>query len=145
MTPISGWPRADRRHARSRAAGFTLLEMAVSLAVLALASALVAPSISRMADGWRNESEMTSFRTRLRGLPSQARKAGREIVIETNASDSARYLQLPDEWSLRMAPALVVQQNGVCRDARGEVQTPSGAFVVEVKAPFCEAEIAYAP
>ena len=143
MTPISGWLRTNRPTHRPQA-GFTLLEMAVSLAVLALASALVAPSISRMADGWQNESEMNTLRTRLRGLPSQARKLGRDIVIETDASDSASYLQLPEEWHLSMSPALMVQQNGVCLDARGEVETPRGVFTLEVKAPFCEAELTYA-
>ena len=140
MMPTLAYPRPERA-ARGGGRGFTLLEMAVSLAVLALAAALVAPSISRMADGWRNESELREFRQRLRSLPTLARQLGRETRVGGSGEADrvvVEALALPEGWRLELAPALVIQSNGVCRGAKGRLHTLAADLDLEIQAPFCE-------
>ena len=52
-----------------RQRGFTLLEMIVVLAILGLATALVAPSAIRGIDSWRRQSELDSLLDQIRALP----------------------------------------------------------------------------
>ena len=51
--PMSGSFRSSDVSARGDARGFTLLEMVVVLAILGLATAMVAPSMIRSIDSWR--------------------------------------------------------------------------------------------
>jgi prepilin-type N-terminal cleavage/methylation domain-containing protein len=52
--------------------GFTLIELAVTLLVLALASAIVAPSVGRGLDGLRGRAEVSGFVGFLRAAREQA-------------------------------------------------------------------------
>lgn len=162
MIPTSGLPRPEPANRIQQ--GFTLLEMAVALAVLALAAAMVAPSMSRMVDGWRMESDLRALRVRMGGLPAAARRLGREIVIADNArpvaggvmgvgptgkterqaEEVSRLLALPPEWTLRMRTPLRIRYNGACEAADGQLETPEGVFAVTVSAPFCETRVSHA-
>jgi prepilin-type N-terminal cleavage/methylation domain-containing protein len=52
--------------------GFTLIELSITLLVLALASAIVAPSVGRGLDGLRGRAEVSGFVGFLRAAREQA-------------------------------------------------------------------------
>ena len=56
-----------------RQPGFTLLEMIVVLAILGMATALVAPAALRGIDSWRRQAAMDVLLDQIRGLPGRAR------------------------------------------------------------------------
>jgi general secretion pathway protein H len=81
--------------------GFTLIELAVTLLVLGLAAAFVAPSVSRGLDGLRARSEVSGFAGYLRAAREQAvtrgeaqqvhlDATGRSLVITAEGSQSVR-------------------------------------------------------
>ena len=63
-----------------RQRGFTLLEMIVVLAILGLATALVAPSAIRGIDAWRRQSELDSRLDQIRALPANEPAEPRGLV-----------------------------------------------------------------
>ena len=81
--------------------GFTLIELAVTLLVLGIASAFVAPSIGRTLDGLRARAEVSGFTGYLRAAREQAVTRGeaqevrldpqaRSLVIRAEGSPSVR-------------------------------------------------------
>ena len=81
--------------------GFTLIELAVTLLVLALTSAIVAPSIGRGLDGLRGRAEVSGFVGFLRAAREQAITRGEAqevhldpqtltLVISAEGSQAAR-------------------------------------------------------
>jgi general secretion pathway protein H len=67
----------QRPHARRRRRGFTLIELAIVLMVLAVSVALVAPSVGRTLDGLRTRAEISGFVGFLRAAREQAVTRGR--------------------------------------------------------------------
>ncbi len=81
--------------------GFTLIELAVTLMVLAIASAFIAPSIGRSLDGLRGRVEVSGFVGYLRAAREQAvtrgeaqqvrlEPDGRTLVIVAEGSELIR-------------------------------------------------------
>jgi prepilin-type N-terminal cleavage/methylation domain-containing protein len=81
--------------------GFTLIEMAITLMVLAIAAAFAVPSISRGLDGVRARAEVSGFVGFLRAAREQAATRGiahevhlnpetRTLVITVAGSDAVR-------------------------------------------------------
>ena len=97
-----------------RHCGFTLLEMIVVLAILGLATALVAPSAIRGIDSWRRQSELDSLLDQIRALPGDARASGKAIT----------------PWK--------VNANGVCEGGVVEIGNDHGKRSVVVTPPFCD-------
>jgi len=66
--------------------GFTLIELAVTLLVLGIASAFVAPSIGRTLDGLRARAEVSGFTGYLRAAREQAVTRGevQEVRLEAD-------------------------------------------------------------
>ena len=60
--------------------GFTLLELVVVLALLALATALVAPSGFRMMASWRRATEVDASLAAVAALGSNAAQQGRALA-----------------------------------------------------------------
>src|SRR5947207_10897101 len=69
------------------ARGFTLLELIVTLAVLALAVAVVTPAIGRGTEGLRARAEVASFAATLRHAREQAITTQRtyRVVVDPDA------------------------------------------------------------
>lgn len=82
MTP-SGWEAG-------RARGFSLMELVVVLAVLALAAAVVAPSVGRTVDGVRARAEVGAVATFLRVAREQA--VSRRQALEVRVDDETHTL-----------------------------------------------------
>src|SRR5690606_27858755 len=132
-----------------RPRGYTLLELVVVIAVLAMATALVAPAGYRMVGTWRDASQVDAALQAVASLPMLARREGHRLRLggvqpgregplivggrndntaerEKAAREQAEataLLGLPDGWTVAFEPALVVQPNGACSDARGTLDT----------------------
>jgi len=121
-----------------RPGGYTLLEMVVVVALLALATGMVAPAGYRMLASWKEADEVERTFAAIRALPMQARESGRPIVLgpETRL-EPADALELPAGWELHMEQPLTVRPNGLCSDASGTLVTTRQALPFEVAAPYC--------
>ena len=130
------------------AAGFTLLELIVALAVLGVALAVVTPMIGRGTDGLRARAEVASFAATLRHARELAmstqrtrrvvfdREANRLSLVAAGSSleerDGGESRALP--WRLIVEPQ---QATEVIFDARGgasggEFKLTSGGIVYRV-------------
>jgi len=92
---------AGRTGALRSRSGFTLIELAVTLIVLAVAAAIVVPSIGRSVDSVRARAEVSGFAAYLRAAREQAITRGeaqsvrldpekRLLVITAEGSDGVR-------------------------------------------------------
>jgi len=115
--------------------GYTLLEMVVVLAIVALATALVAPSGWRMIGTWQEAAQVDEVVDRLQRLPGVVRASGNALVWDGGADGAP--LQLPQGWVLTLHPPLRVLANGACADARGQLQTARQTVDLVIAAPFC--------
>lgn len=137
-------PRAFSRRGggAAKAAGFTLLEMIVVLAVLGLATALVAPTAIRGIDSWRRQAAMDELVDAIRGLPGQARSRGKTIAVDDASLASATPpLRIGGDWTLAAPTPWQVRANGVCEGGTVLVRNPFGERSIAVSAPFCDARI----
>lgn len=119
----------------ARVQGYTLLEMVVVMAILAMATALVAPPSYRMMRSWQEATQLEDAIQQLERLPTKARRDGTQL--DAAAQADTRIIDLPDEWSLRMSTPLRVQANGACSDARATLTTRHQTIPLRIQAPFC--------
>ena len=125
-----------------RREGFTLLEMIVVLAILGLATALIAPSMLRGIDTWRRKAAMDVLLDQVRALPGNARAAGKPIVIDTAALASTDSpLRIDGDWTLSNDKPWRVSANGVCESGELKVSNRYGEKTIRVAAPFCDPDI----
>ena len=137
-------PRAFSRPGGSaaKAAGFTLLEMIVVLAILGLSAALVGPSMVRGIDSWRRQAAMDMLLDQLRALPGNARGSGKPIVVsDATLASTAPPLSVDGDWRLRVPDPWVVGANGVCRGGDVVVANSFGERTIRVAAPFCDPSV----
>ncbi len=122
-----------------RTRGFTLLEMVVVLAILGLATALVAPSMLRGIDSWRRQAAMDALFDQIRALPGNARATGREINIETDAMGAVDPpLSIEGDWTLSVEQPWKVHANGICEGGMLAVANAYGSRRIRVAPPFCD-------
>lgn len=122
-----------------RQPGFTLLEMIVVLAILGLATALVAPAALRGIDSWQRRSELDALLDQIRALPGTARASGRPIVVSDAAlASKAAPLRIAAEWTLSVAKPWKVSANGVCEGGEIAIGNRYGSRIVAVASPFCD-------
>lgn len=122
--------------------GFTLLEMIVVLAILGLATALVAPSMLRGIDTWRRKAAMDALLDQIRALPGNARNAGRPVLIDDALLASAKPpLRIEEGWTLSAPKPWRVSANGVCENGDVTVTNRYGERTIRVSAPFCDPEV----
>ena len=123
----------------ARTGGYTLLEMVVVMALLALATAMVAPASFRMIQSWRNADDVQRVLTELAAISVAARADGREWQLLPGEEDDLlrKAVNLPQGWQLRLTTPLVVRANGACTDADAVLQTGTQSISVRVEAPFC--------
>jgi len=115
--------------------GYTLLEMLVVLAIVALATALAAPSGYRMIRVWQEAAQVDGVIDQLQRLPGTVRASGNVLVWDGDAD--AAPLELPDGWTLTLNPALQVLANGMCTQTQGQLHTARQVVELVIEAPFC--------
>lgn len=122
-----------------RQPGFTLLEMIVVLAILGLATALVAPSALRGIDSWRRQAELDSLLDQLRALPGNARAGGKPIAITAAALEAKKApLRIAGDWTLSVPEPWKVNANGVCEGGQVVIGNQFGSRTIDVGSPFCD-------
>lgn len=119
--------------------GYTLIELAVALAVLAIAAAVVAPSVSRTLDGVRVRGEVAAFAGFLRAAREQAitRQRAYEVVLDSDppalrlrpagADDGVWQASRPLGAGLRIAataPRVTFWPHGMSSGARFAIDGP---------------------
>ena len=115
-----GQPRRVRAHV-----GFTLLELLVVLALVAILAAFVAPGAARAWEGARQRAVERELRLVLAGLPLEAFRAG--AAMELGAPELQRRMtDWPPGWSLEMDRPLAYSAEGVARGGRVRVRNEQG-------------------
>jgi general secretion pathway protein G len=124
--------------------GFTLLELLIVMALLALMSALVAPRLGNWVESSARRDGISSVRQQIESWPQQAFLAGQAMAWPPVPPASDPGLLLPEGWRLSAEPALRVASNGMneaavleLRNAKGELLArwqwlaPAGRLVDE--------------
>lgn len=137
--------RTSDTRRRSKAAGFTLLELVVVLALLGLATALVAPAGFRMIETWRRATEIDTALGALSGLGEQARREGRSLRFRTGRVEGEAIPGIPAGWNVDLAAPLDVQANGACSASRGMLRQGAHTRAFAIEAPYCRASLLAEP
>lgn len=118
--------------------GFTLLELLIVLALLAMVTALVAPRMERTYQAIAGSGERDEVHRQLERLPRIARSLGRPITVaEGDVNALAARLALPEGWVVTPLEPLRVETNGLCRGSVLRVQGRGTSEDVELRAPAC--------
>ncbi|HZH44673.1 MAG TPA: prepilin-type N-terminal cleavage/methylation domain-containing protein [Lysobacter sp.] len=140
MTRMSASCRRNRplaTVARSTS-GFTLLELLIVLALIAVASAMVAPRLQRTYDAVVGSGERAEVRRQLEQLPLRARRAGQPLFVNAGAhAVLAESLQFPDGWQVSPLDPIRIEASGLCTQARVRVEGRGGAEIWTLVAPDC--------
>ncbi len=126
MRPTSR-TRLGSNSARLRArAGFSILEMLVVLAIMALAVALVMPRGALMIDRMTAHAVFFDFQRRVLDLRREAYAGQEPIVLYDNAEAAARdprgrVVPLRAQWSYRLVQPVRISEGGACRDDEVEI------------------------
>lgn len=135
--PTSGTRRGSRPAAGS--GGFTLLELVVVLALLGLATALVAPSGMRAIEARSRNADIEAGLGSLSALAARAHEQGRAMVLAAGELPAGAIEGLPEGWIVTLEQPLRIQANGACSHSRGELRDETGYVQpFEVAAPFCD-------
>ena len=139
----------------NRDAGYTLLEMVVVLAILGLATAMVAPATFRTIQSWRDADEVARVLGDLAALPALARHEGREIrlapdsapgmvlparALPPSESEPESPLALPEGWRLSVDEPLEVRANGACSGTEGTLTTTRQTIRLRIESPWCRVQ-----
>lgn len=117
MRPIS----ASCRRADSGAArGFTLLELLLVLALVALLTGLVAPRMWQWVQGARLRAGIDSVRTELEAMPRRAFASARRIGVTSDGP-----LPMPEGWRLELSSPLIYEANGMTSGSRLRISSGS--------------------
>ncbi|MDE2308856.1 MAG: type II secretion system protein [Xanthomonadaceae bacterium] len=148
---------ADRRR---RNAGYTLLEMVVVLAIMALVTGVAAVRVFSMISSWRERTQLESIEQQFAHLPVLARQRGQDILLPppaSSAGDAAAAatgtlaagaaggagatppaLILPYGWLVRFDHRLRVRANGFCEGAHIQLEHGDRHYPRTVTPPFCQ-------
>ena len=121
--------------------GFTLIELLVVLFLVGLLTAVVFPSMERMARSSQLKAERDAIVGRLGELGYEAFMQGKSVTLSSSSSAVlASYpIVLPEGWELRVTRPIVFLFNGIC--AGGEVTLIAPDKVSErldLAPPSCE-------
>ncbi len=110
------------RHAEAIRAGFSLMEILVVLVILALSTAIIMPSTSRMLDQAASHAVFFEFQREVSDLRREANRTGialRLVDPEMAAPlpEGDRTIALRAPWRYTLAPPLLIAEGGACSPA----------------------------
>lgn len=102
--------------------GFSLMEVLVVLAIFALSTALILPSMSRVLDQTMAHAVFFEFQRQVSDLRREANRTGLDIRVRdpsvelpSEISDSSmRGLRLREPWTYTLVPELDIEAGGRC-------------------------------
>ena len=112
---------------RKRRAGFTLLELLVVMALIALAMGMVAPAASRWIAAVRERGWHDDLRTALAALPLQTFHQGAALSLDAEAI-RALVPELPADVGLKLSAPLRYAPNGSAQGGTVSVIRPDGSI-----------------
>lgn len=120
--------------------GFTLLEMVVVLALVALFGAVVMPSLLKMQQAWKRRIELQDIAGQLRSMGYRARLQGLEVAIGPYGVVPPQMLSLPEHWSLSAPVPILYLANGACLGGRIGLTHDQVTEFLDLEAPLCQPE-----
>jgi prepilin-type N-terminal cleavage/methylation domain-containing protein len=111
--------------------GFTLLELLVVLALMALAAGLVTPAAQRGIAAARERAVASEISALLDSLPVRAFDKGSELAVD-EAMLRQWLLDLPDDWQVIVPKALLYSSTGVANGGRIHIVAPGRTPMVWV-------------
>lgn len=121
--------------------GFTLIELLVVLFLVGLLTAVVIPSMERMARSSQLKTERDAIVGRLGELGYEAFLSGKSITLSSSSSAvRAGYpIDLPEGWELRVTRPVVFAFNGICGGGEVTLIAPDKVSEkFELVPPSCE-------
>lgn len=99
-------------------AGFSLIEILIVLAVLALASAIIMPNSTRLLDQATSHAAFFEFQRQVSDMRREANRTGVALrvldpSIQPDGPDE-RVVELKAPWRYTLAPALEIAAGGAC-------------------------------
>ncbi len=119
-------------------AGYTLLEMIVVMAILAISTAIAAPPSYRMARTWQEATQVDDVLQQIEHLPSRVRATG--TPLNAQEKEVIPLVTLPSGWTLHLETPLQVQANGACSDSEATLVTTHQTISMRIQAPFCHTQ-----
>ena len=115
-----------RQTAVRRKAGYSLMEMLIVLAIMAIAILLVMPRGQAMLDGMTAHAVFFDFQRQMLDLRREAYAAQTPTTVrgadDADPADAAdRVIALRSQWSYRLDRPISVSAGGVCTQAAVEV------------------------
>lgn len=117
--------------------GFTLLELVVVLALVALLGAVIMPGLMKMQEAWTRRIDAQDIANQLRSLGYRARLEAIEVVIGAQGVRPERMLTLPSGWTLSAVPPVVFRSNGACLGGRVDLTRAEVVDSLTLEAPLC--------
>lgn len=111
--------RADARDER----GFTLLELLLVMALVALLTGLVAPKMWQWVESARLRAGVDGVRTALEALPRRSFADAERVAVDAKGP-----LKLPAGWQLELSGPITYEPNGMTLG--GRIRVRAGAAVV---------------
>lgn len=123
---------------RLRAAGFTLLEILIVLALVSMMAAMVAPRLQHTYDAIVRSGDRAETIRQVERLPLLARDAGHPIEIAVDDPGAlSTYLDLPQGWHVRALEPLRVEASGLCHATRIRVDGGGASETWALSTPDC--------
>jgi len=125
----------------ARQAGFTLIEITVALAILAMFLALTMPAMSRFYDRISFSLAREDVEREIGGLGTKARQTGRNLSLKTwpatDGSGTGPLIALPKGWRIEADPPIEYRFDGLCLGGRLSIFVDQERFDYRLSPPFC--------
>lgn len=139
MSAIGNQRSRVARQADHRSAGFTLIEVLVVLAILALIGGLIFPRIDRMLDGARFAAAQSMVAAAAQGARAQALRTNAPVVLQ--ASGDGRALLVDGRVVAELAAPAQVANSGAQARFFGDGSATPATFAITAGSRHAELRI----
>jgi prepilin-type N-terminal cleavage/methylation domain-containing protein len=115
-----------------KSAGFTMIELLVTLVLLGLIASLAAPGLESWLRSRQNDAIRTALSSEMALLPLQANRQGEAITL----NNGNHLLSL--DLQIQFIEPVVVLANGYCLGGKVSLLQNDRSIDYDVLAPFCE-------